>query len=49
MLRPASRQIDTRRVASSMPEVPKPSKAPLPPKPAVPKLSTGTFSPERPN
>src|SRR5277367_2976985 len=49
MLTPASRQMSTRRVASSTPEFPHARKNSLaPPNVPVPRLRTGTFRPERP-
>src|SRR5665213_1659008 len=46
---PCSRQISTSRVASAASLEPQPARPPLPPNVPVPKLSTGTLRPERPN
>ena len=49
MVRPASRQMSTRRVASATSVLPQaPNSSPLPPKVPVPKLRTGTLKPELP-
>src|ERR1700684_4283081 len=50
MLRPASRQISTSRVASGIWVLPQAAKNSLvPPNVPVPRLSTGTLKPERPS
>src|SRR5690349_22124949 len=50
MLRPASRQMSTRRVASGTPVLPQAEKSsPLPPKVPVPRVRTGTINPEPPS
>src|SRR5437899_8232266 len=50
MLRPESRQMSTRRVASGTPVLPQAEKSsPLPPKVPVPRVRTGTINPEPPS